>query len=277
MYSLVTSEADSGNVKLKCTDMKQRVFAIAAHPDDIEFGMSGTMIHLANAGCELHYMNIANGSCGTAEYDTEPIVSIRLEEAKNAAKSIGATFHAPLVPDLEIYYTKELVAQLSSVVRDVAPDILLIHSPQDYMEDHTNACRVAVTAAFTRGMQNYQVDPPRAPVDNEVTVYHAQPYGNRDAMNHKVIPDIFIDIGEVLKKKTDMLAEHKSQKNWLDQSQGFNAYLDIMKAHARELGEISSQCEFAEGWRMHNPVGFCSPESNPLVDLLPELYYSKES
>ena len=60
MYSLITSEVDSGNVKLKCTDMKHRVFAIAAHPDDIEFGMSGTMIHLANAGCELHYMNIAN-------------------------------------------------------------------------------------------------------------------------------------------------------------------------------------------------------------------------
>ena len=104
------------------------------------------------------------------------------------------------------------------------------------MEDHTNACRLAVTAAFTRGMQNYQVDPPRAPVDNEVTVYHAQPYGNRDAMNHKVYPDFFIDIGDVLKKKTDMLAKHKSQKAWLDHSQGFDAYLDIMKSHARELG-----------------------------------------
>lgn len=256
--------------------MKQKVFAIAAHPDDIEFGMSGTMIHLANAGCELHYMNIANGSCGTAEYDTETIVSIRLEEAKNAAESIGAIFHAPLVPDLEIYYTNELLAKLSSVVRDVAPDILLIPSPQDYIEDHTNACRLAVTAAFIRGMQNYVVDPPRAPVHNEVTVYHAQPYGNRDAMNNIVYPGFFIDIGKVLKKKTDMLAKHKSQKNWLDQSQGLDAYLETMKAHARELGEISMQCEFAEGWRMHNPVGFCSPESNPLADLLAEYFHKRE-
>ena len=31
------------------------VMAIAAHPDDIEFLMSGTMMLLAEAGYELHY------------------------------------------------------------------------------------------------------------------------------------------------------------------------------------------------------------------------------
>ena len=73
-----------------------------------------------------------------------------------------------------------------------------------------------------------------------------------------------------------MLAKHKSQKNWLDQSQGFNAYLDIMKAHARELGEISLQCEFAEGWRLHNPVGFCSPGPIRWLTCLPEYFHSNQ-
>ncbi|MFA6111669.1 MAG: PIG-L family deacetylase, partial [Candidatus Latescibacterota bacterium] len=35
------------------------VFAVAAHPDDIEFGMAGTLLLLARAGCRLHYLNIA--------------------------------------------------------------------------------------------------------------------------------------------------------------------------------------------------------------------------
>ena len=35
--------------------------AIAAHPDDIEFMMSGTLMRLGKEGWELHYMNIANG------------------------------------------------------------------------------------------------------------------------------------------------------------------------------------------------------------------------
>jgi LmbE family N-acetylglucosaminyl deacetylase len=252
--------------------MKIRVFAIAAHPDDIEFGMAGTLILLAKAGCEIHYMNIANGSCGTAEYDTETIVAMRLEEAKSAAQLIGAEFHPPLVPDLEIFYNKELLAKLSSVIRDVAPDILLIPSLEDYMEDHTNTCRLAITAAFARGMQNFPVDPPRAPVHNDVAVYHAQPHGNKDAMNHLVYPEIFINISEVLKEKSDMLAEHRSQKEWLDRSQGFNAYLEIMKGFGLELGELSKQWEFAEGWRQHNPAGFYAADSNPLADLLPKYF-----
>lgn len=252
--------------------MKHRILAIAAHPDDIEFGMSGTLILLAKAGCDIHYMNVANGSCGTAEYDIETIVAMRLAEAKRAAQSIGAKFHPPYVPDLEIFYTKELLAKLSSVIRDVAPDILLVPSPEDYMEDHTNTCRLAITAAFSRGMQNFPVDPPKAPVQNDVAVYHAQPHGNKDAMNHLVYPGIFINISEVLKEKTDMLAEHKSQKEWLDRSQGFNAYLEIMKGFGREMGELSGQWEFAEGWRQHNPAGFCAAGSNPLADLLSEYF-----
>ncbi len=252
--------------------MKQRVFAIAAHPDDIEFGMSGTLILLAKAGCDIHYMNVANGSCGTAEYDTKTIVAMRLGEAKSAAQRIGAEFHPPLVPDLEIFYTKELLAKISSIIRDVAPDILLVPSPEDYMEDHTNTCRLAITAAFSRGMQNFPVDPPRASVHNEVAVYHAQPHGNRDAMNHLVYPDIFINISIVLKEKFDMLAEHRSQKEWLDRSQGFNTYLEIMKGFGREIGKLSGKWKFAEGWRQHNPAGFCADGSNPLADLLLEYF-----
>ena len=153
--------------------MTRRAFAIAAHPDDIEFGMAGTLILLARAGCEIHYMNVASGSCGSAEHDAATIAAIRLDEAKSAAASIGAVFHPPLVPDIEIFYEKGLLAKVASVMRAVAPDILLAPSPEDYMEDHTNACRLAVTAAFCRGMKNFPVDPPCEPVSGEVSVYHA--------------------------------------------------------------------------------------------------------
>ncbi len=248
--------------------MNYRIFAIAAHPVDIEFGMAGTLILLSKAGYEIHYMNLANGSCGTAEYDEEKIIKIRLGEAKNASKSIGATFHPPLVPDLGIYYTRELILKLGSVIRRVAPDILLIPSPEDYMEDHTNTCRIAVSAAFIRGMRNCTVDPPAAPVDKEIVIYHAQPHGNRDALNRIISPDIFVNIGEVMDKKSKTLAEHRSQKEWLDRSQGFDSYLLTMNDFAREVGKLSGRFEFAEGWRRHNPLGFCSSDANPLIEIL---------
>ena len=250
--------------------MALRVFAIAAHPDDIEFCMAGTLILLAGKGCEIHYMNIANGSCGSAEHDAEAIAAMRLQEAINAANRIGAAFYPPLVSDIEIFYERGLLAKIGSIMRMVAPDILLVPSPQDYMEDHVNACRLAVTAAFCRGMRNFPVDPPREPVDRDVSVYHAQPYGNRDSLNRPIRPDFFIDITSAIKKKASLLAEHKSQKEWLDRSQGLNAYLTTMKDFAREMGALSSRCEYAEGWRRHNPLGLCVPDADPLEELLQE-------
>ena len=108
--------------------MKKKVLAIVAHPDDIEFVMSGTLMLLEKSGCEIHYMNVANGYCGTAEYDAETIIEIRLQEAKNAAQSIGAQFYPPIAPDLGIFYNEKFLAKLGSVIRLVAPDILLIPS-----------------------------------------------------------------------------------------------------------------------------------------------------
>ena len=124
----------------------QRVLAIAAHPDDIEFFMSGTFMLLGRAGWELHYMNLANGCCGTTQYDRATIAEMRRDEARQAAASIGAVFHESVCADLEIFYDKPTLAQVASVVRDAKPDIILTHAPSDYMEDHMNTSRLAVTA-----------------------------------------------------------------------------------------------------------------------------------
>ena len=99
--------------------MKKRAFAVAAHPDDIEFLMAGTLILLGQAGYELHYMTVANGSCGTAQLARDEIVRIRREESQRAAASIGAVFHESLVDDLAVFYEKETLARLAAVMRQV--------------------------------------------------------------------------------------------------------------------------------------------------------------
>ena len=248
--------------------MPPRVLAIAAHPDDIEFLMAGTLLLLAEAGYEPHYLNIANGSCGSAEVDAETITAVRLEESRAAAVQLGAVFHPPFVPDIEILYERELLARVAAVVRQVAPEIVLTHSPDDYMEDHRNAARLAATAAFCRGMPNFPVDPPHPAVEADIAVYHAQPPGNRDTMNHLVTPDFFVDVGPVLDRKTEALSCHRSQKEWLDRTQGMDSYLAAMREMAREVGAMSGAVEFAEGWRKRNPLGLCPAEDDPLAEAL---------
>jgi LmbE family N-acetylglucosaminyl deacetylase len=246
----------------------KRAFAVAAHPDDIEFVMAGTLILLRDAGYELHYMNIANGCCGSTEHSAAHTAEIRQREAMAAADTIGAEFHSSLVNDLEVFYDHATLIRLAAVMREVAPEILLVHAPIDYMEDHTNACRLAVTAAFTRGMPNYPTSPPRDPVDQPVTIYHAQPHGNRDPLGNLVRPAMFVDIGSVIDQKTAMLACHQSQQQWLDTSQGLNSYLEAMRELSREVGKLSERFELAEGWRKHLHVGFCGPQDDPLAKAL---------
>lgn len=242
----------------------KRAFAVAAHPDDIEFVMAGTLLLLGRAGYELHYMTIANGCCGSTEHDAATIAAIREGEARDAARTLGATFHPSLTDDLAIFYDRPTLARLAAVMRDVAPEILLVHSPSDYMEDHTNACRLAVTAAFARGMANFPTDPPRTPVAQPVTIYHAQPHGNRDPLGQLVRPSLFVDVASVLDQKSAALACHRSQQQWLDASQGFGSYIETMKSLSREVGAMSGQFEFAEGWRKHLHLGFCSEQVDPL-------------
>ena len=80
------------------------VLAIAAHPDDIEFLMSGTLFLLKGNGYSIHYMNVANGSCGTNELSKEQIVNVRRSEGMAAAEYLGATFHESICDDLAIFY-----------------------------------------------------------------------------------------------------------------------------------------------------------------------------
>lgn len=245
-----------------------RILAFGCHPDDIEFMMSGTLFLLKQAGAEIHYMNPANGSLGTAEYDTETIIKMRREEGKKAASYLGARFHESIVNDLELIYSFDLLKKATAVVREVAPDIMLLLSLEDYMVDHMHAATLGYSAAFARGMTNLMTDPPRTPISNDIVVYHAMPYGLYDMMNRYHEPDFFIDVETVMDKKEEMLAVHKSQKNWLDQSQGMNAYVDAMKDISRELGGKSNTFRYAEGWRKHSHFGFCSKNARPLEDAL---------
>lgn len=248
--------------------MNRVAIAIAAHPDDIEFGMAGTLILLKAAGFQIHYLNLGNGNCGTDKLDTAAIVRLRREEAQRAAALIGAQFHESLVNDLEIFYSEPLLRQVGAIVREVQPGIILTHSPQDYMEDHETASRLAVSGAFTRGMLNFLTEPRRLPVAHEVAIYHAMPHGLMDPLRRRLRAEFYVDVGPVMDLKTRMLACHTSQKEWLDVSQGMDSYLHSLRDLARALGRLSGRFEYAEGWRRHSHLGFSAKDEEPLAAVL---------
>jgi len=241
--------------------------AIAAHPDDIELMMAGTLLTLKSIGYEIHYLNLSTGNLGSAQHDGDTTRRIRLKEAQESASILGAHFHEPFCNDLEIFYNEQNLRRLASIIRTVKPSIVLTHSPADYMEDHMNTCRLAVTATFSRGMPNFTTSPPH-PADNyDCTIYHALPHTLRDQLRNPVIPGAFVNTTSVHHIKMKALQSHQSQQNWLDVSQKLNSYLQTMENISRQVGAMSGKFLHAEGWRRHLHFGFCTEDADPLKEL----------
>lgn len=251
---------------------ERSAIAIAAHPDDIEFVMAGTLCLLKEAGYRTHYLNIATGSCGSLEHEPKALRRIRRREARNAASILGAAFHESGTDDLEIMYSLPLLRWLTGVIRAVRPSIVLTHAPQDYMEDHTNACRLAVTATFARGIPNFFSQPRRNSWLGDAVIYHAMPHGLCDGLRRRVTPGAFVDTTSVQKTKLAAPKCHESQYGWLRASQGMNSYLQNMEEMARDVGRMSRRFRVAEGWWRHSHMGFAAPDSDPLADAMGKRY-----
>src|SRR5437868_2409614 len=95
------------------------VLAIGAHPDDIEFGMAGTLLQLQAVGWSTHYLNLSSGNCGSLRHSAPAIRRIRRQEARSAASLLGAVYHSSLTDDLEIFYELKLLRRLAGLIREI--------------------------------------------------------------------------------------------------------------------------------------------------------------
>ena len=126
--------------------------------------MAGTLLLLGNAGWDVHCLNLSTGNLGSLTMTTAETARVRRREAQAAARLLKAHWHPPMCQDLQIFYDDRTLRRLCAVVRLVQPAVILTHSPQDYMEDHMNTARLAVTAAFARGVPGYRTIPSRTAV-----------------------------------------------------------------------------------------------------------------
>ncbi len=72
-------------------DMSKRILVFSAHPDDLDFGCSGTVAKLVKEGNKITYCIISNGEKGIHKVKTSrrAIISLRKQEQKRAAKIVG--------------------------------------------------------------------------------------------------------------------------------------------------------------------------------------------
>lgn len=118
---------------LVSTSKIRRAVAIAAHPDDIDFGAGATIAALTDAGVEVTYLLVTSGDAGGFELDhtREDMVTRRQREQRDAAAKLGVT-DVRFLDHFDGYVepTHKLIAQLVEVMRQVQPQVVLAQHPQ---------------------------------------------------------------------------------------------------------------------------------------------------
>jgi LmbE family N-acetylglucosaminyl deacetylase len=231
-----------------------------AHPDDAEILVAGTLFHLKAIGWELGVMTMTSGGCGSATLTLEETSRIRYAEAQAAAEYLGAWYGCAGLMDIEIFTNAENVRRVVELMRQFDPDVVITHSPVDYMVDHEEASRLARGASFALAMPLYQtrqtVWPAPAPAIRATpALYYADPVEGLDPMGQRVYPQFYVDITETIEQKLEMLSRHESQRDWLRAHHGIDEYLEQVRRWGASYGQ---ECGFgyAEGVRQHLGHGY---------------------
>ncbi|MEM7322403.1 MAG: PIG-L family deacetylase [Actinomycetota bacterium] len=114
-------------------DTPERVLAIGAHPDDVDFGCGATLAKWAADGCEVNVLVCTDGSKGTwdPEADEAALIATRQDEQRAAAAALGATGEVGFLgwPDGELASGMEQRAQVALWIRRTRPTVVLGHDP----------------------------------------------------------------------------------------------------------------------------------------------------
>jgi LmbE family N-acetylglucosaminyl deacetylase len=123
-----------------------RALAIAAHPDDVEFGAGGTLAKWAAAGCEIVHVICTDGSKGSwdPEEDVAKLVTTRQDEQRAASRALGGTGECVFLgwPDGELESGLRQRWEVAYWIRKYRPEVVLGHDPWRRYRlhpDHRNA------------------------------------------------------------------------------------------------------------------------------------------
>lgn len=123
------------------TGVPWRALVVAAHPDDIEFGCAGTVATWTDAGADVTYCIVTDGSTGTQDRAVigEKLAATRRSESERAAKVVGVDRIEWLgYRDGYVEYSLDLRRDIARVFRALKPHRFVVMDPTPTIEDFIN-------------------------------------------------------------------------------------------------------------------------------------------
>ena len=225
------------------------ILVILAHPDDAELCCAGTLLSSIEDGLKVGMVDLTKGELGTRGSD-----KIRLEEAADAAKVIGAEFRFNLgLRDGFISSDEESLIKVVEQIREHKPKIIITNSRKDRHPDHEAASRLVKKACFLSGLVKIETNSNsknQMPWRPKSILYTIQ--------NDYVKPDFIIDITNFYDKKVEAIKCFKSQfydpknkepKSFISSKE----FMNFIDARAIEMGHSIGSI-YGEGFTSENQL-----------------------
>lgn len=133
--------------------MNLDVLIFAAHPDDAELSMGGTIARFTSSGIKTGVIDMTE-----AELSTRGTVESRRNENQLATRILKIDYRENLgLPDGGLKPSKEFVDLAVSKIREFKPKIIFAPYFNDRHPDHIGAARIVKEAFFFSGLTRYDI------------------------------------------------------------------------------------------------------------------------
>ena len=221
------------------------LLVFAAHPDDAEIGMGGTIVKHARAGMSVGIVDLTY-----AEMSSNGDADTRQKEAAEAGRLLGLAARENLgLPDRGLAPVPEQLGAMVRAIRRYRPRLVFAPYFVDRHPDHVACGRMAEEAVFNAKLRKYSPDLPAWTVDQLYYYF----------INDAHVPQLLIDVSGTHETKMNALKAYRSQfmpagseSDWVE-TPLTGAYLDLVVARDRLLGQ-ARRLAFAEGFIAKGPV-----------------------
>lgn len=203
------------------------ILFVGAHPDDIEVGCGGTVIEHIKNGDNVVALIVTDGDQGLSKYKKD---HNRLEETTSALTLSGIK-NSNLIflhlSDTSLWKERDmLLTSIEKIFEKYDIDRVYTHTDKSYHQDH-----ITVSEETVRALRN----------DRKTDILAYETNGSTKPI---FFPSYFVDIGNVLDMKLDMLNCHKSQK------EKFTNNCELIIALARFRASQAKLLSYAEAFEV---------------------------
>lgn len=201
----------------------RQVLVVSPHPDDIDFGVAGTVARLVLAGAAVVYCIVTDGDAGegTDGASREHVADLRRSEQLAAARAVGVVDVRFLgLPDGRLEPTLELRSAITRAIREVRPDLAILPGHEwrwdRFFANHPDHHAVGLAGLYAvyPDARNARAHPKLLADGLEPHVVEQVWVWGHPAPNH------FVDITDTMDRKLDALRAHDSQVSGFDDLDG---------------------------------------------------------